>query len=155
MVKLQELYSVENLIIQSIPMLKEQASNAELKSALDTHLAETEEQKSRLEKVFEEMGSAPEEKESKVMKAMAEETRELLGMIVNPDVKDAAIIAAAQGVEHFEIACYGTAMALAKHADKEGIAGILSPTLEEEKKTDQLLTQLAESMVNIEASESS
>lgn len=149
--RLRDLYSAENQIIKALPKLRKKTTHAELGEAFDTHLEQTREQVARLERIFEDLGEKPTGKHCKGMEGLIEEANELLGEDAEPDVLDAGMIASAQHVEHYEMAGYGTARTYAEMLGFEEHAQLLQQTLNEEEETDRLLTELAQSSVNLDA----
>jgi ferritin-like metal-binding protein YciE len=150
--QLQDLQSAEDQLISALPKMADAASSPELKRAIITHLAETRRHKERLEQAFRLMGQEVKSEPCDAMKGLISEGEEVMAMDGDPDVKDAALIAAAQRVEHYEIAGYGCARTFARRLSKHDVANLLQQTLEEEANADKLLTQIAESFVNLEAS---
>lgn len=162
--EIEDLYSVEEQILEALPKMIEKANNADLKKALTEHLAITEQHKSRLEKIQKELEEGEEKKKGflaglfgaskhhcKGMAGIIEEGNKIMSADISPEALDAAIIAAAQKVEHYEICGYGTAKAYATELGMEQMAKQLEQTLNEEYEADVLLTQLAEARVNLEA----
>jgi len=149
--ELKDLYSAENQLLKALPKMAKAASNAELKAAFTEHLEVTRNQVERLNQVFEELGASPRGKKCKAMEGLIEEGKELMGEDAEPSVMDAALIAAAQRVEHYEIAGYGCVRTFAQHLGLDRVAKLLEETLDEEKEADQTLTDLAESVINVEA----
>jgi ferritin-like metal-binding protein YciE len=149
--QLQDLYSAEQQIIKSLPKMIEAAQSEELRDALKEHLEVTRKQAERIETICEELGEEPENEKCKGMEGVLKEGSDLLKE-VSDEVKDAAIIAAAQRVEHYEMAGYGTARTYANLLGFDEAAGLLEETLEEEKEADETLTGLAEEL-NVEALE--
>ncbi len=149
--ELKDLYSAENQILKALPRMIKAASHPELKRAFETHLKQTEGQVRRLEQVFEELDASPRGKKCVGMEGLIEEAKELLAEKPEPDVLDAGLISKAQHVEHYEIAGYGTVRTYARLLGEERQAKLLQQTLDEEGETDKLLTQLAESSINIDA----
>jgi ferritin-like metal-binding protein YciE len=149
--QVQDLYDVEQRMIDSLPVVAQCAHNLQLKSAIEQHLRETKNQKDRLEHVFEILGRTPEAKTCDAMKGMVSEAKEIMDANGDPDVIDAALIAAAQRVEHYEIAGYGTARTLARRLGRDNAAQLLQESLEEEKAADRKLTMVAEQEVNVAA----
>ena len=149
--ELKDLYSAENQILKALPRMIKAASHPELKRAFETHLKQTEGQVRRLEQVFEELEASPRGKKCVGMEGLIEEAKELLAEKPEPDVLDAGLISKAQHVEHYEIAGYGTVRTYARLLGEERQAKLLQQTLDEEGETDKLLTQLAESSINIDA----
>jgi ferritin-like metal-binding protein YciE len=148
---LMDLYDAERQITEALPQMIKAASTPELKSSLEDHLKVTQRQHARLEKVFKKLGVEAEGKTCDGMKGLLKEGQKVLGKQADPDVKDAAIIAAAQKVEHYEIAAYGTARTYARMLGDMDAALLLEQTLDEEGQTDQKLTKLAEYHVNPKA----
>ena len=149
--EMRDIYSAEKQITKAMPKMIKKASNPQLKKAFETHLRETEGQVQRLEKIFEKLGKKPTGKKCAAMEGLIEEGKEMMGEDMDDDVMDAALISAAQKVEHYEIASYGTVRTYAKLLGNKDAARLLQQTLDEEGKTDKLLTKLAESSINVEA----
>ncbi len=149
--QIKDLYDAEQRMTKALPKMRDAAKSPELRRAFESHLHETEQQIKRLEQVFSKMGKSLESETCEAMKGLISEGDEIVDAKGNPDVKDAALIAAAQRVEHYEISGYGTARTLAYHMGQHDIARLLETTLEEEKKTDKKLTELAESSINVKA----
>src|SRR5918911_2549403 len=149
--ELKDLYSAENQILKALPRMIKAASHPELKQAFETHLRQTEGQVRRLEQIFEELGASPRGKKCVGMEGLIEEAKELLSEKPEPDVLDAGLISKAQHVEHYEMAGYGTVRTYARILGMERQAQLLQETLDEEGETDKLLTQLAETGINVEA----
>jgi ferritin-like metal-binding protein YciE len=145
--------SAERQITKALPKMIKAANSPELQSALEEHLALTEGHIERLEQVFERLGLKPEEKPCKGMAGLIEEGNELLKEAMAPSVKDAALISAAQRVEHYEMAVYGSLRTYAQLLGDIETAQILQSTLDEEGDADRKLTQLAEFSVNLQAAE--
>ncbi|HVX84699.1 MAG TPA: ferritin-like domain-containing protein [Phycisphaerae bacterium] len=146
--QLKDLYNAENQLTKALPKMAKAATNPALKKAFQTHLAQTEEHVNRLEQVFEAIGEKAKGKLCHAMKGLIEEGSEAIKEKAAPAVKDAALIAAAQRVEHYEIAGYGTVRTYAESLGHEAAAKLLQKTLDEEGQTDKLLTQIAEEHVN-------
>ena len=149
--ELRDLYSAETQIVKALPKMAKAASSPELRRAFERHLEETKRQVERLDQIGEELEVKMTGKKCKGMEGLLAEGRELMEEDLEEDALDAGLIGAAQKVEHYEIAAYGTART---HADMLGyrrIAKLLQQTLNEEGATDKKLTQLAESVVNYEA----
>src|SRR2546423_1799917 len=121
--ELKDLYSAESQLLKALPKMAKKATNSELRQAFETHLAETEGHVDRLEQVFEQLGERPRGKTCKAMQGLIEEGKEMMAEDMADDVMDAALIAAAQKVEHYEIASYGTVRAWAKLLKEREIAG--------------------------------
>jgi ferritin-like metal-binding protein YciE len=150
--QLKDIYDAENRLTKAIPKLAKKSTNDELRSALESHLAETEEHVARLEQVFEALGEKAKAKPCPGMRGLIEEGDEHIKEDYEDDgLRDAVIIGSAQRVEHYEIAAYGTLIAHAKLLGLQEIVDILVPTLEEEKAADEKLTEIAESVVNLDA----
>lgn len=149
--ELKDLYSAENQLLKALPKMAKAATADELAQAFEDHLEETETQIERLEKVFKELGVSPKGKKCKAMEGLIEEGKELMEEEAEPAVLDAALIAAAQRVEHYEIAGYGCVRTFARALGYDKAAGLLQETLDEEGAADQKLTKIAESVVNAEA----
>jgi ferritin-like metal-binding protein YciE len=149
--ELRDVYSAEKQLLKALPKMAKAASIPKLSAGFTKHLAQTEEQVTRLEKVFELLGKPAKAKKCMAMEGLIEEASELLEEEAEPMVLDAALIAAAQKVEHYEIATYGTLVTWAGQLGLTQVARLLSQTLKEEKDTDAKLTQLAESEVNAAA----
>jgi len=149
--QLQDLYDAEQRLVKALPKMASSAHDSSLKSAFQQHLRETEGHVSRLERVFKEVGRTAEAKTCYAMKGLVEEGQEVIDADGSPEVKDAALIAAAQRVEHYEIAAYGTARAFAQRLGKQSAASLLQQTLSEEEATDRKLNQIAEGSVNAQA----
>ena len=148
---LKDLYSAEKQLVKALPKLAKNAENSELQRAFQDHLRQTEGQVERIERIFSELGGSPRGKKCVGMEGLIEEGNELLQENAEPDVLDAGLIAAAQKVEHYEIASYGTARTWAERLGYNNQAQLLQQTLDEEAEADKKLTQIAESFVNVEA----
>jgi ferritin-like metal-binding protein YciE len=153
--ELSDLHSAENQIMKALPKMQRAASSPQLQDAFEHHLEETKEQFSRLEQVFERLGEKPGKKKCKGIEGIIEEGAEVLGMKGDAATRDAALIASAQKVEHYEIASYGTVATYARMLGDMEAARSLGQILDEEKETDEKLTQLAKRQVNVEAREGS
>jgi ferritin-like metal-binding protein YciE len=127
------------------------ASSAELKRAFRDHLVETRRQKERLESAFRMLGQEPESEACEAMQGLIAEGEEVAGLDGDPDAKDAALIAAAQRVEHYEIAGYGCARTFARQLGHEDVVALLQQTLDEEGDADKILSGIAETFVNLQA----
>ncbi len=148
--ELKDLHSAERQIIQALPKMIKAASSPELKSALQEHLDVTKEQLARLDKIFEGLGKRATGKKCKGMEGLLEEGKELLQEDASPEVLDAGIISAAQRVEHYEMAGYGTVRTYAQLLGEKDAAKLLQQTLDEEGDADKNLTKLAE-RINVAA----
>jgi len=144
MEQLRDLYDAEHQIIKALPKMISAANSEGLKQALTEHLDVTREQATRLEQIFEDMGEKAKGERCKGMQGVLEEGNELVTGVKDSEVRDAAIIAAAQRVEHYEMAGYGTARTFATILDEQEASKLLQQTLDEEKEADQTLTDLAE-----------
>jgi len=149
--ELRDLYSAENQINKALQKMIKSASSEELKNAFEEHLQQTKTHANRLEQIFEELDLSPKGKKCKGIEGVIEEGKETMSQAEDPSVCDAALIAAAQHVEHYEMAGYGCARTYADTLGIRKAAGLLQQTLEEEKETDEKLTQLAEEMINQQA----
>jgi ferritin-like metal-binding protein YciE len=149
--QLQDLYDAEHRITKALPKMAKAATSPELKAAFQKHLTETEGQVRRLEQVFEALGEKAKKKACKAMQGLIEEGEETIKEDAETEVRDAALIAAAQRVEHYEMAGYGTVSAYAKLLKESAVLKLLQATFAEEKATDKALTELAESTINLEA----
>jgi ferritin-like metal-binding protein YciE len=149
--ELKDLYSAENQLVKALPKMAKAATNADLKAGFEEHLQQTKGHVERLDQIGEQLGLKLTGHKCKAMEGLIEEGAELIGEDAEDSVRDAGLIGAAQRVEHYEIAGYGTARALAQKLGHDDVADILGETLEEEKATDAKLTELAESAVNAEA----
>jgi ferritin-like metal-binding protein YciE len=149
--QLRDLYSAENQIIKALPKMAKTASSEELKNAFVEHLEQTEEHAERLEQIFEQLDMSPKGKKCKGMEGLIDEGKEAMNDAAESAVCDAALIAAAQRVEHYEMAGYGCARAYAHTLGNEQAANLLQQTLMEEKETDEKLTRLAEEIINVQA----
>jgi ferritin-like metal-binding protein YciE len=149
--ELRDIYHAEKQLTRALPKMARAASNGQLKEAFTQHLEETRGQIERLEQVFELLDTRTRGKPCHAMEGLIEEAKEIMEMGLGPELLDVALIAAAQKVEHYEIAGYGTLVALAQTSGFSEAAQLLQETLDEEKKTDQLLNKLAISDVNMKA----
>ena len=153
--ELQDLYDAEHQIVEALPQLAEKAFSPELEDAFNEHLEQTKGHITRLEAAFKKFGIPAERKSCKAMRGLMAEGEELLEEepSADPSVLDAALIAAAQKVEHYEIASYGTARSYAQLLKATEVQKLLQQTLDEEAETDRKLTNLAEQAVNLDAAE--
>ena len=149
--ELRDLYNAENQLLKALPKMAKAASSEELKGAFEKHLEQTKGHVERLEQVFKELDESPKGKTCRAMKGLIQEGSELLEQDGDESVRDAGIIVAAQKVEHYEIAGYGSARTFAHLLGQNKAAELLQNTLDEESETDELLTRLAESVINPEA----
>jgi ferritin-like metal-binding protein YciE len=146
--QLQDLYYAEQQITKALPKMIDKVSDTQLKQGFEQHLRETRGHIQRLERVFEMHGESPKAVSCPAIDGIIEEANEIMSDASDAEVLDAAALAAAQAVEHYEIARYGTLMAWARELGRPDCATALEPTLEEEKATDAKLTELAEARVN-------
>jgi ferritin-like metal-binding protein YciE len=151
--ELKDLYNAENQLLKALPKMAKKASAPELKRAFQDHLTQTEGHVNRLEKIFKGLGEKPTGKTCKAMKGLIEEGKEIIEEDGDDSVLDAALIGAAQRVEHYEIAGYGVVRTFASLLGENSAMDLLQRTLNEEAETDKKLTGLAESIINVEASE--
>ena len=149
--ELKDLYSAEKQLVTALPKVIAAARNKDLKKALKDHLQETRRQVQRLEKVFDRVGASPRGHKCMGMEGLIKESASMLKEDAEPDVLDAAIIAAAQRIEHYEMAGYGVARTYAEKLGDFAAADLLQETLEEEAQADRHLTRLAERTINIKA----
>ena len=149
--ELRDLYNAENQLLKALPKMAKGASSEELKDAFEKHLEQTKSHVERLEEVFEDIGEKPKGKTCRAMKGLIEEGSEILEEDGEESVIDAGIIVAAQKVEHYEIASYGSVRTFAQLLGKDRSADLLQTTLDEESEANELLTKLAEDIVNPEA----
>ena len=148
---LQDIYYAENRIVKALPDMIEKATNRELTAALKSHLGETEKQVKRLEQAFEMIGQPAKGTTCPAIDGIIDEAKELAGEVADKKVLDAALLAAAQAVEHYEITRYGTLIAWAEELNKGPVAKLLTTSLNEEKAADKKLTGIAEKKVNLKA----
>lgn len=149
--ELKDLYNAENQILKALPKMVKAASDPQLAAAFTDHLAETKVHVERLEAIFQQLDASPKGKKCKAMEGLLAEGQDLMANDANPSVMDAALIAAAQRVEHYEMAGDGGVRTYARLLGDEQAADLLQKTLDEEGDTDKKLTQLAESVINAEA----
>jgi ferritin-like metal-binding protein YciE len=149
--QLKDLYSAETQLLDALPKMADGASAPDLKQAFSEHLRQTQEHVRRLERIFDTLGENPKGHTCEGMKGLVREGEMMLQMKGEPAVLDAGLIAAAQRVEHYEIAGYGTVRTYAELLGFDDQVALLERTLDEEEQTDELLTRLAESHVNEEA----
>lgn len=149
--ELQDIYHAEKQLTRALPKMAKAASSPELKQAFESHLEETKGQIDRLEQVFQLLDKRSRGKKCEAMEGLIEEAKEQMEEIEDPAVLDCALVIAAQKVEHYEIAGYGSMHALAKALGQTEIAALLSETLSEEKAADEKLTKLAAGSVNKKA----
>jgi ferritin-like metal-binding protein YciE len=149
--ELRDIYNAENQLLKALPKMAKGASSSDLKDAFETHLRQTESHVERLEQIFAELDESPKGKTCHGMKGLIEEGSEILKEDGEESVLDAGIIVAAQKVEHYEMAAYGSARTFARLLGQAKAAELLQTTLDEESETNESLNQLAENMVNPEA----
>lgn len=148
---LKDVLYAERAILKNLPKMAKKADSDELRQAFENHVQETEGQVERLEQIFEQLGKAPRAVTCDAMVGLVEEAKSVMEEAKDPDVLDAGILAAAQAVEHYEIARYGTLLAWAKQLGLKDAVPLLEQTLEQEKNADVLLTKLATGKLNKEA----
>jgi len=148
--ELRDIYDAENQLVKALPEMAKAATSEELRSGFEEHLEQTKEHVRRLEQVLNDLGEKAKGKKCKGMQGLVSEGKEVIGEDFEDDVKDAALISAAQRVEHYEIAAYGTVRTYAEILGEQNAVSLLEKTLEEEKETDEKLTELAEG-INVEA----
>ena len=153
--QLRDLYDAEKQLTKALPKMAKAATSPKLKEAFQNHLRETEGHVKRLEQVFGTLDMAPRGKKCKAMQGLVEEGSEMMEENAEPEVMDAGLIAAAQRVEHYEMAGYGTVRTYAQTLGEKQAATLLQQTLDEEKHADELLSQIAESTINIQAQQGS
>jgi ferritin-like metal-binding protein YciE len=149
--ELADIYNAEQQLTKALPKMAKVAESDELREAFETHLEETEEHVSRLEQIFEELGESIKRKTCQAMKGLIEEGEDLIKEEKGSSALDAALIAAAQKVEHYEIASYGTLATWAEQMGHGEVLELLKETLDEEKSADEKLTTIAESTANQKA----
>jgi ferritin-like metal-binding protein YciE len=149
--ELKDIYSAEKQITKALPKMAKAASHEELVEGFEEHLAQTEQQIERLETILEGLGESTRGEKCKGMEGLLEEGKKMMEEDAAPEVLDAALIAAAQKVEHYEIASYGTIRTYAEMLGEDEAVQLLQQTLDEEIETDEKLTELAESAINVEA----
>jgi ferritin-like metal-binding protein YciE len=149
--ELKDLYSAEKQILQALPKMVKKATHPQLKNAFQEHLQVTEGHVERLDRIFEALGKPARGKKCKAMEGLLEEGKEMMSEDMEDDVMDAALISAAQRVEHYEMAGYGTVRTWAELLGESAAAKLLQQTLDEERDADTSLTQLAETSINVEA----
>jgi ferritin-like metal-binding protein YciE len=149
--QLKDIYNAEKQLVRALPRMAKAATDSELEEALTTHLRQTEKQVERLERIFKELGKNPQGKRCAGMEGLIEEGKELLQEDVEEEVLNAGLIGAAQKVEHYEIAAYGTLKTYARLLGRDKAVGLLEETLKEEKEADKILSDIAERSINVEA----
>jgi len=151
--ELRDLYSAENQLVKALPKMAKAASSEELRTAFEEHLEETVNQVKRLDKVFKKLDASSRGKKCKAMEGLVEEGKEVIEEDAEDAVKDAALICAAQRVEHYEMAGYGCARTFATLLEETEVAELLQETLDEEGAADKKLTEIAETSINVEAAQ--
>ena len=146
--ELQDLYDAEQRLVTALPEMADAASSQQLKDAFMEHLQQTENHVTRLEQVFGQLGYEPKRTACHAMKGLIDEGQDIINAKGDDNVRDAGLISAAQRVEHYEMAGYGTVRTFAQHLGRDDIAQTLQQTLDEEGQTDKKLTALAESSIN-------
>jgi ferritin-like metal-binding protein YciE len=149
--ELKDLYSAEKQMVRALPKMARTASSDELRAGFEEHLEQTRGHVERLDEIFAELEIGPRGPKCVAMEGLIEEGSRVMKEDAEPAVMDAALIAAAQKVEHYEIAGYGTVLAYARRLGHSHAQELLQQTLDEEKETDRKLTELAESEINVEA----
>lgn len=149
--ELRDLYGAEQQIVKALPKVIDKTTSPQLRQALENHLEQTRGHVTRLEEIFRMHGEEAKKVKCKGMDGILDEGDDLIGKDATPEVRDAAIVSACQRVEHYEMAVYGSVRTYAQQMGHDRAAAILQQTLDEEKKADALLTQVAQSRVNIEA----
>jgi len=149
--ELNDLHSAENQLIKALPKMATAASSKDLRLAFEQHLEQTQEHVERLETALSKLHEKPSQMTCKAMKGLIEEGEEMIKGKGDPAVKDAGLIGAAQRVEHYEMAAYGCARTYAEMLGEKDSAELLQTTLDEERATDESLTELAKSLINVEA----
>jgi ferritin-like metal-binding protein YciE len=151
--ELKDLLSAEKQLVKALPKMAKAATNEDLASGFEAHLEQTEEHVSRLEKILESHDESARGPKCKGMEGLIEEGKEIIEEDADDDVRDAGLISAAQRVEHYEIAGYGCARTYAEELGDDAGESLLSQTLDEEKATDEKLTELAKSVINLRAAQ--
>jgi ferritin-like metal-binding protein YciE len=146
--ELRDIYDAEKQLVKALPKMARASSSDQLRQAFQEHLEQTKNQVERLEQAFERLDTRARGKRCEAMRGLVDEASEIMEEIKTPQVLDAALIAGAQKVEHYEIAAYGSVRALAEACGYQEVAQLLDETLEEEKEADQKLNQIALSEVN-------
>jgi ferritin-like metal-binding protein YciE len=149
--QVRDLYDAEKQLVKALPKMAEAACSPDLKKAFEDHLRQTKGHVTRLEEVFKHLNQSAKTKTCEAMKGLIEEGEDIIGAKAEPEVRDAGLIAAAQKVEHYEIAAYGTLSTWADQLSLGEVKRLLGQSLQEEKQSDQLLTNLAERQVNLQS----
>ena len=150
---LRAIYSAENQALAAYPQMMQAATSPDLQQAFQMHMTQTQNQVQRLEQIFTQMSQSPEGMTCEITQAMIATAQKKMNMVEGGPLLDAVLIASAQQMEHFEIASYGTAATFAKQMGDSKAASLLAQTLQEEKDTDEKLTQIAEANVNQKAAQ--
>jgi len=153
--QIEDLYDAEKRLVKALPKMAEASTSQALRHAFESHLEQTRGHVQRLETIFRQLGKDPKAETCDAMKGLIEEGEDTIGDIDNLALRDAGVIAAANRVEHYEIAAYGSAKSFAKTLGYQEAVSLLEQTLQEEKEADKKLTSIAESTVNKEALSSS
>jgi ferritin-like metal-binding protein YciE len=151
--ELKDIYDAEQQIAKALPKMAKEATNDELRAAIEGHLEQTMGQIERLEQIFQDLGEKAKGTKCEATKGLVEEAKGMMEDAADDDVRDAAIIGSAQKIEHYEIAAYGTLRTYAELLGFDEQAELLQETLDEEKETDESLTELAVTVINIDANE--
>ena len=149
--ELKDIYDAEHQLMKALPKMAKKANSDKLRESFEMHMKQTEEHISRLEKVFDAIGKKPSRKTCEAMKGLVEEGEEIMKEVDDPELMDAALIAAAQKTEHYEMASYGCLRTWADIMDLTDAKKLLQKTLDEEGETDKKLTRLAETGINVKA----
>ena len=149
--QLRDLYNAETQLVDALPKMAEAATTADLRAAFEQHQQQTRNHVTRLERIFDTLGERPSGETCEAMKGLIAEGKDYIDAEGDPDSRDVGLIGAAQKVEHYEIAAYGTLRTLAKRLGDPTSADLLQQTLDEEGETDKKLTSIAERSVNVEA----
>lgn len=146
--ELKDIYHAEQQLVDALPKISEKISSSEFKSAAEMHLEQTKDHVKRIERVFDQLGESPVAEQCQAMQGLLDEAREIISQDTSSEVLDAALIAAQQKVEHYEIASYGTLITWAEELNNKEVADILKESLKEEKQADDKLTQIAVQSAN-------
>jgi len=149
--EIKDLYDGEQRIVKALPKMAENANSSDLRNAFEVHLNQTRQHVARLEQIFQKLDETPKGQKCKGIEGIIDEGEDMMDKDAPPAVADAALISAAQRVEHYEIAAYGSVRAYARRLGLEDHVQLLQQTLDEETETDRQLTSLAESYINEEA----
>jgi ferritin-like metal-binding protein YciE len=149
--QIEDLYDAENRLVEALPKMRDAAHSPQLKAAFENHWEETRGHAQRLNTIFRQLGRDPKRETCAAMKGLIKEGQDMINATGDPTVKDAALIAAGQRVEHYEMAGYGTVRSLAQRLGLGDVANLLQRTLDEEGAADKLLTQIADTSVNLTA----